>query len=169
MVRTRCSRTTDARSSILSPCRKARNHTERRSPISRHMSDIADGDGSANARFGSRAMHLRTLERRARKHDVVPSKTGHGVLWGRPEDWDPPAKLRVWRWWCTPQVVLRLYTNKSLPRNTTMYETLQGNITGRVMRGCDCLELEGFADRVETESMLVTINSDRVVMMMIHL
>ncbi len=104
-----------------------------------------------------------------KKAEVVPSKVGQGVLWGEPKDWDPPAELRVWRRWRSPQVRLYLPTNKSLPRDTTVYRTMQEDVMGRVVTGCDCLELEGFPDQVETESMLVTINGDRVVMAMLHL
>lgn len=104
-----------------------------------------------------------------RKSQAVPSQSGQGVLWGAPEEWDPPAELRVLKWWRASQVTHRLYNNKSIPRHTMVYETFETGIPGQINHGNDRLEFPKFPELVRTESMLVRIDGDLVVMAMLHL
>lgn len=103
-----------------------------------------------------------------RKSEHIPSKTGQGVLWGKPEDWDPPAKLRVWRRWHSPQVVTRLYWNESISSDTLIYQTFTSGIAGQIYNGRDRLEQKKFDGHYEVESVRVTIGDYPVVMALIH-
>lgn len=104
-----------------------------------------------------------------RKSERVPSKTGQGVLWGAPEDWDPPAKLRVWKRWHSPQVSTRLYWNESISPDTMISRTLTSGVAGQIYHGRDWLKQKKFEGYFETESMPVTIGGEPVVMALIHL
>lgn len=104
-----------------------------------------------------------------KKDEVVPSQVGQGVLWGKPEDWDPPAQLRVWRWWRSPQTSVRLFRNESIARTSQVYQLYQSGGTGQLYTGYDALELEKIQGTYYAEAMTVTIQQERVVMLMLHL
>jgi len=108
------------------------------------------------------------LKKGYKKSQVVPSKDGQLVLWGDPEDWDPPAELRVWRRWASPQVNRFVCPNESMSRDTLIYQTLSGPI-GRVRRGGDDLDMEYIKGSYDTESMKVVIDGDDVVIALLHL
>lgn len=104
-----------------------------------------------------------------KKSEVVPSKTGQDVLWGNLSEWDPPAELRVWRYWRSPQVETYLCINESFSRDTSIYQTFQSGVAGKITIGQDALDLEYIKGQHATESMLVTINETSTVMVLIHL
>jgi hypothetical protein len=104
-----------------------------------------------------------------KKSQQVPSKVGQGVLWGDPADWDPPAELRVWKRWSSPQVKVFLCWNESFSRDTSIYHTLRAGNAGEIRSGHDMLDLEYIKGSHYTESMLVIIDDTPVVMALIHL
>lgn len=111
-------------------------------------------------------MHLREAHK---KNEVVPSQVGQQVLWGKPEEWDPPAELRVWKTWQSPQSKIFVCHNESVARETTVYQTLTDGIVGQVRTGYDRLEMENLKGCYYTESMLVNMSKKPTVMTLIHL
>jgi hypothetical protein len=103
-----------------------------------------------------------------RKNQVVPSNSGQTVLWGDPTDWDPPAELRVWKRWISPQTQVFVCPNESISRDTSVYKTLHTQ-AGVITVAEDVLDLEYIKGPFSTESMLVKINNVPVVMTLIHL
>jgi hypothetical protein len=104
-----------------------------------------------------------------KKSQLVPSQVGQGVLWGRPEDWDPAAELRVWKRWCSKQTQIFLCLNESFSRDTSIYQTLSAGVVGEIRCAHELLDLEHIQGRYHTESMLVIIDHSAVVMTLIHL
>jgi hypothetical protein len=104
-----------------------------------------------------------------KKSQHVPSKVGQGVLWGDSADWDPPAELRVWKRWSSPQVKTFLCWNESFSRDTSIYHTLRAGVAGEIRSGHDVLDLEYIKGSHYTESMFVTIGDTPVVVALIHL
>jgi hypothetical protein len=104
-----------------------------------------------------------------KKSQVVPSKVGQGVLWGNPEEWDPPAELRVWRRWSSPQVKNYLCLNESFSRKGLAYQVFRSKMFGQVVSDREELDLEYIKGSHYTESMLVSIDNSPAVMSLIHL
>jgi Zn-dependent peptidase ImmA (M78 family) len=104
-----------------------------------------------------------------KKHQIVPSKTGQRVLWGVTADWDPPAELRVWKHWRSPQVMKYLCKNESFPRTSLTYQVIQSGIVGQVQQVDEILDLEHIQGLYQIEAMLVTIEKIPSVMTLIHL
>ena len=104
-----------------------------------------------------------------KKREYVPSKVGQGVLWGDPADWDPPAELRVWRRWSSPQVKAFVCLNESVSRDTGIYQTLKAGAVGEIKNAYEMLDLEYIKGLHYTESMLVTIDNTPVVMALVFL
>jgi hypothetical protein len=104
-----------------------------------------------------------------KKHQTVPSQDGQLVLFGSPEDWDPPAELRVWRSWRAPQVTKFICNNESISRGTSVYRTLKTDSNGAITEGCDELDMEYIKGTYHTESMKVTIGGVDTVMALVHL
>ncbi len=103
-----------------------------------------------------------------KKNQVVPSNSGQTVLWGDPTDWDPPAELRVWKRWISPQTQVFVCPNESISRDTSVYKTLHAQ-AGVITVADDVLDLEYIKGTFSAESMLVKINNVPVVMALIHL
>jgi hypothetical protein len=104
-----------------------------------------------------------------KKAQYVPSKVGQGVLWGNPIEWDPPAELRVWRRWSSPQVDKFVCINESFSRDGLTYKALHSGVVGNVMEDYDTLDLENIKGRHHIEAMLVIIGNIPSVMTLIHL
>ena len=109
------------------------------------------------------------LQEGHRKREVIPSRVGQGVLWGEREHWDPPAQLRVMRWWRSPQTTSRLCHNESFLRDLSIYQTLADGVTGVVRVGRDRLDLEKIQGEYDTESLLIHIEAKATVMTLLHL
>lgn len=104
-----------------------------------------------------------------KKDQIVPSKTGQEVLWGTPADWDPPAELRVWKHWRSPQAKTFLVQNESFPRTSLTYQTLELGVVGQVQQTKEILDLAQIKGLHQIETMLVTINKVFSVMTLINL
>ena len=104
-----------------------------------------------------------------KKNQQVPSKSGQSVLWGQPADWDPPAELRVWRQWKTANTTDIVHFNESVSHDTLIYWTLHARNAGQISTGNDTLDLEHIKRTCFTESMLVSMDHEPVVMALIHL
>jgi hypothetical protein len=104
-----------------------------------------------------------------KKSQYIPSKAGQGVLWGEPEEWDPPAELRVWKRWSSPQVKDFLCINESFSRAGLAYQVFRSKIFGQVVSGRDELNLEYIKGSYSLEAMLISIADAPVVMTLIHL
>lgn len=109
------------------------------------------------------------LQEGYKKHQIVPTRNGQGVLWGNSSDWDPPAELRVLRYWKSPQVKTILIKNESFSHDNLAYQVFQSGIIGKVKTGQEILELEKIQGTYLTEAMLVTIENTASVMSLIHL
>jgi hypothetical protein len=109
------------------------------------------------------------LQEGYKKHQIVPSKSGQGVLWGNSPNWDPPAELRVLRHWKSPQLKTFLVKNESISHDCIAYQLYQSGIIGKVTSGRESLDLEKIKGVYSTEAMLVTINKTATVMLLIHL
>ncbi len=103
-----------------------------------------------------------------KKTQVVPSKTGQGVLWGSPSDWDPPTELRVWKRWNSSQVTDFLCKNESFSRDSIAYQTLVSGNVGQINKSRDTLDLEYIKGEYLVETLLVNIENTRSVMILIH-
>ena len=104
-----------------------------------------------------------------KKGQYVPSKAGQLVLWDEPEDWDPPARLRVWRYWASPQVGDFVCRNESFPSNSVVYRAFETGSPGEIVHGEEQLDLEYIKGWHEIEAMPVTISGERVVMALVNL
>jgi hypothetical protein len=109
------------------------------------------------------------LRKGYKKSQRVPSRDGQLVLFGNPEDWDPPAELRVWRSWSAPQVTNFVCRNESVARDTLFYQTLEAESRGVITEGWDELDMEYIKGSYYTESMKVRIGRVDTVMALIHL
>lgn len=104
-----------------------------------------------------------------KKGQFVPSKAGQMVLWDKPQDWDPPAELRVFKRWSSPQVGSFVCHNESFPRDSLVYRVFTNGSPGEILRGEEELDLEFIKGRHALEAMPVTIAGERVVMALINL
>lgn len=104
-----------------------------------------------------------------KKGQYVPSKAGQLVLWKEPRDWDPPAELRVWKRWSSPQVGDYIPLNESFSRSSLVYQAFADGSSGEILRGEEELDLEYIKGRHSVEAMPVTISGERVVMVLINL
>jgi Zn-dependent peptidase ImmA (M78 family) len=109
------------------------------------------------------------LKEAHKKKQYIPSQAGQGVLWGEPSDWDPPAELRVWKRWSSPQVQSYLCLNESFTRDNLVYQVLRSGAPGEIQAGPDRLELEYIQGIRPVEAMLVSIAAAPAVMALIHL
>lgn len=109
------------------------------------------------------------LHQNNKKHQVVPSKTGQMPLWGEVEEWDPQAELRVWRWWASPHVNIRLIYNESFPRESLAGWVYACGQNGNIHIQREVLDLEQIKGPHEIEATAVTINGERCVMVLGHL
>ena len=98
----------------------------------------------------------------------MPSRDGQGVLWGEPEDWDPPSELRVWRCWSSPQVTQFICPNESLSHDTLISRALERR-AGELVEGWDTLDLEYIKGVYYTESLKAIIDGTETVMALVHL
>jgi hypothetical protein len=103
-----------------------------------------------------------------KKKQIVPSKTGQGVLWGSPSEWDPSAELRVWKRWNSPQVKVFLCKNESFSRDSIAYQTLLSSDVGQINKSQDNLDLEYIKGEYLVETLLVKIEDIPSVMILIH-
>jgi hypothetical protein len=116
------------------------------------------------------ASHLFVLLKEGyKKSQQVPSAVGQGVLWGAPEEWDPPAELRVWRYWSSPQVKRSLCWNESVSRDSLIYRTFQARMIGEIIQGEDRLDFEHLKGVHVVECMVVRIDRTFTVMALIRL
>jgi len=109
------------------------------------------------------------LKQGHKKSQVVPSKSGQMPLWGNPEDWDPPAELRVWRKWSSPHDCPFVCPNESISHQTSIYQTLESGVPGQIYEGLDDLDMEYIKGPHDTESLLVRIDGEVVIMALVHL
>jgi len=109
------------------------------------------------------------LQEGYKKHQLVPSQTGQESLWGKPSDWDPPAELRVWKHWKSPQVKNGLVRNESFSRESVAYRVFQAGSAGEVLVDQEYLDLARIKGTVHSEAMLIKINGAPAVMTLIHL
>ena len=104
-----------------------------------------------------------------KKDQFVPSQAGQMVLWDEPQDWDPPAKLRVWKHWSSPQAGGFVCRNESFPRDSLVYLAFESASPGEILHGEEELDLEYIKGWHAIEAMPVTIAGERVVMALINL
>jgi Zn-dependent peptidase ImmA (M78 family) len=82
--------------------------------------------------------------------------------------WTPPSELRIVKQWQSPQTTAIVKPAEPVPMNTSIYRTFSAGRFGEI-QGCnDMLNFEYLKGRHFTESVLVTMQSTRTALVLIH-
>lgn len=98
--------------------------------------------------------------------EVVPSMIGQGNLFGSIEEMDPPKKMRVDRWFTSPDLQCYIPRDKSVPLTSSIYRAFVEEVATADFEEIDLVGIQG---RYFVESLPYNVTGERQVLSLIHL